>query len=357
MTGRKGDFPEPIKRALAKRSSFRCAFPSCGAPTSGPSAETDVSTSNTGVACHIVAAADGPKARRIHPDWTAEERAHITNGIWMCQTHGKLIDDDESTYTVEMLLSWRHFSELRARLSQEQRENLELSPSILINESFPDCQVEISSLPAVLTAIGTAIEGSCMEQIWGVHESRAIRDALIEIAINSLVHGLAEKVELVIQSKSVRIIDNGNIFNPLNLIDREGRGGTKAICDLVNEYSSSLYVNYIHENSQNITVFSLVRSQGEIRSLTTCTVEVPEDAFWRDEIRVVFPPNCGKVYLMFPPFFALSWARRMPEVIANAVPTGQKVVLVGECLSRGVIDELRKHIPGVDVINFESRIE
>jgi hypothetical protein len=34
---------------------------------------------------------------------TPEERKHINNGIWLCATHARLVDRDESVYTIEEL--------------------------------------------------------------------------------------------------------------------------------------------------------------------------------------------------------------------------------------------------------------
>ena len=98
------DFSADVREALAHRAGFMCSFPGCTTPhTSGPSAEADTATSNTGMACHIIAASSGPGARRAVPGATASEITDISNGVWMCYTHGKLIDTDEHSYAIEML--------------------------------------------------------------------------------------------------------------------------------------------------------------------------------------------------------------------------------------------------------------
>ena len=43
-------------------------------------------------------------------------RSDIANGIWLCQTHAKLIDDDELTYTVAVLRDWKEAAEHMAAL-------------------------------------------------------------------------------------------------------------------------------------------------------------------------------------------------------------------------------------------------
>jgi hypothetical protein len=102
MTKRnRDDFSEPTKRALAYRANHRCSFPECGKPTSGPSDESPDKHVNIGVAAHIYAAAPG--GPRSAPEMLPEERAAITNGLWLCQTHSKLIDADQVRFTADVL--------------------------------------------------------------------------------------------------------------------------------------------------------------------------------------------------------------------------------------------------------------
>ena len=68
------------------------------------------------MACHIYAASNGPAARRVNTSLSVDELRSIDNGIWMCYTHGKLIDADEATYTPEMLKYWRKLAERKAQL-------------------------------------------------------------------------------------------------------------------------------------------------------------------------------------------------------------------------------------------------
>lgn len=43
-------------------------------------------------------------------------RSDIANGIWLCQNHAKLIDDDELTYTPAVLRDWKDTAEHMAAL-------------------------------------------------------------------------------------------------------------------------------------------------------------------------------------------------------------------------------------------------
>jgi hypothetical protein len=91
---------------------MKCSYPDCRTPTSGPDGGDGIT--NTGVAAHISAASPG--GARYDETLTPEMRSDITNGIWLCQTHAKLIDDDELTYTPAVLREWKETAEHMAAL-------------------------------------------------------------------------------------------------------------------------------------------------------------------------------------------------------------------------------------------------
>jgi hypothetical protein len=81
-------------------------------PTSGP--DGDGGVTNIGVAAHISAASPG--GARYDETLTPEMRSDFANGIWLCQSHAKLIDDDELAYTVAVLRDWKETAEHMAAL-------------------------------------------------------------------------------------------------------------------------------------------------------------------------------------------------------------------------------------------------
>lgn len=70
------------------------------------------------MACHISAASSGSGARRYSSD--DENRKSISNGIWMCYTHGKLIDNDENRFSISMLMDWKKIAEEVATIMVEK---------------------------------------------------------------------------------------------------------------------------------------------------------------------------------------------------------------------------------------------
>lgn len=98
------DFSEAVKRSLAQRVGYLCSDPSCRASTSGPHTEPNKAV-NIGVAAHITGAA--PNGPRHDAALTEEQRASAENGIWLCQNHGKLVDNDEERFPVALLRAWK----------------------------------------------------------------------------------------------------------------------------------------------------------------------------------------------------------------------------------------------------------
>ncbi len=112
------EFSAAIKDTLAKRVGFRCSNPGCRQATSGPQEDAH-GVVNVGVAAHITAAsAGGP---RYNPNLDSAERGAIANGIWLCQTCAKLVDSDETAYSVDRLRDWKRTAEATAADELESR--------------------------------------------------------------------------------------------------------------------------------------------------------------------------------------------------------------------------------------------
>ena len=83
------EFTSTTKDHIAKRVGYLCSNPDCRCSTIA-AAVTHDGIVNVGVAAHITAAAPG--GPRYDSTLSREQRRHHTNGIWMCQTHGKLVE-------------------------------------------------------------------------------------------------------------------------------------------------------------------------------------------------------------------------------------------------------------------------
>jgi hypothetical protein len=98
------NFNQQTKEIIAKQAGYLCSNPDCRAPTVGAALGTD-GIQIVGVASHINAASVG--GPRYDSSMTPEERRHHTNGIWLCQTHSKLVDGDDKTFPVGLLRKWK----------------------------------------------------------------------------------------------------------------------------------------------------------------------------------------------------------------------------------------------------------
>jgi hypothetical protein len=96
----------PTVKRLFAVSGNRCASPKCATPLVDPQ-----SGSIVGEVCHIKG--DKPEAARYDPNQSNEERHGFDNLLLMCNVHHKVIDDDESAYTVERLAEMKKDHETR----------------------------------------------------------------------------------------------------------------------------------------------------------------------------------------------------------------------------------------------------
>ena len=116
------DFPLGTKELLAKRVAYRCSNPRCRQVTSGPQ-EDPTKVVNIGVAAHITAAsADGP---RFDPSLTPDKRRSAENGIWLCQSCAKLVDNAPIRYGVDVLHQWKALAETTAARELEQQRSFD----------------------------------------------------------------------------------------------------------------------------------------------------------------------------------------------------------------------------------------
>ena len=117
LNAMRDDFLDPIKELLAKRVAQRCSNPSCRQATSGPQDDPQKAI-NIGVAAHITVASPG--GPRYDPSLTPDQRSSSQNGIWLCQSCAKLIDNDPIRYSVKVLNSWKEAAEYAAAMALEK---------------------------------------------------------------------------------------------------------------------------------------------------------------------------------------------------------------------------------------------
>ncbi|MEI7489556.1 MAG: hypothetical protein WCJ72_19490, partial [Chryseobacterium sp.] len=179
------DFTEGTKKIIAERAGYLCSFLGCGQLTLGPSTESDISISRSGMACHINSAAPGKGARRHNPNMTSTERSHANNGIWMCYTHGKIIDTDESRFTTDILKHWKLIGEEVAQIMTERKCNYNEALSIFKSSNLITDKYSLQGLGNETELIGNTLKDCCIEVSWGLSSENMTRDYLIELTRNA----------------------------------------------------------------------------------------------------------------------------------------------------------------------------
>jgi len=137
------DFSLKTKELLAKRVAYRCSNAGCQQQTSGPQ-EDSTKVVNIGVAAHITAAStDGP---RFDPSLTPEKRRSAENGIWLCQSCAKLVDNDPIRYRVDVLRQWKAVAETSAARGLEYRRSIDTDSEqvfMKLESMMPDLLAEM----------------------------------------------------------------------------------------------------------------------------------------------------------------------------------------------------------------------
>lgn len=162
MTRARDDFTLQVRRVLAERVAVRCSR--CERTTSGPNSDPEKSV-NIGVAAHITAAAPG--GPRYDASLSSEDRKSADNGIWLCQTCAKLIDNDPELYPVEVLREWKRGAEARASASVSGPATSSGSPG-----ASPSASLLAGEVDRLATQISEMVEQDLGRMIQAWHEGR-----------------------------------------------------------------------------------------------------------------------------------------------------------------------------------------
>jgi hypothetical protein len=275
-------------------------MPSCRAQTSGPSDNSASAGSNVGVAAHIAAAtADGP---RYDPAQTPDERSAIENGIWLCQSDAKKIDDDEARYTKELLVGWRELAEERARSEQgvAASTQMPLQRTLVPAQIAFECQTATLSQEVhdFLLSIGAPLA-------WGGHYE-LVRMVLYEIALNAVKHGKARSLTAESDHASITFRDDGQPFG-IDQLRAGGRGGSQAVAHLKGFAGGSFSIR--SRRSEGHNEWTLVDEVGVSGANSPCSMvfEGPYDQLrWEARERIEVLDDCPEVHVYPPALWSYS---------------------------------------------------
>ena len=276
---------------------------------------------------------------------SSDDRSSIENGIWMCFTHGKLIDTDESRFTIPMLMKWKVLAELRARLSLDQGRTIDLSPKDLTDMTFAGEKFTVGGVGTgeENRIIGDALINSCVTVIWGQEPTRCIRDAMIELARNAFAHGKATQFSVEIHGRAIKLTDNGAEFDVRTLPTLASRrGGAHAIEYLLEKYSDKLVINYRRFGDENEVNIALVHTLKDVRDATPCTVTISHRDIWKETVKIEVHESCKTVYLILTPYVTVSDVYGLAQLLEKRGPDPRQFVFVIDDASESVRGLLRK---------------
>lgn len=343
------NFSQPTKRKLAERAGFCCSYPRCNAVTIGPSSEGDSSTSNTGEAAHIAAASAGKGARRYDYDMSSEQRSSIHNGIWCCNTHAKLIDTDEVTYSVEMLKKWKLLAERRAQIRQAKGSHIENYNQDLVTLGLAPDNVQVIASANINETIGKAVELSWLADICGNEVSYMLRDFLIEHSRNALTHGKANSVDINFHSNSIEIIDDGVEFPICQLITGNSRGGGKALKALRKTRALGHISSRRIDDEKNSIHIPFVVRPSELPAVNPCAIELSQDILFGGELDVTLFNACDRAYIVAPDFTSYSEGPMYKNLLEKLISEQPNTVLILPKVSTNVLTHFQELFPSVGI--------
>lgn len=324
-------------------------------PTTGPSSESRLGVSRIGMACHIYAAADGPAARRVDQTRSMAELKAIENGVWMCYTHGKLIDTDECTYSPELLKDWRDLAERRAHLRLEFSGAVDLSRVA----SLPLARAKMDLLePDTGHRIEGFLRASAMAQSWGNDEALGTRDLLIELARNALTHGRATGIRLEATVDSIHLSDDGQVFPLKELLRSAGKRGGAAALEAISTMHDQLVVFHRATENGNLVTITRIEMSPESPALSPCSFTLTGG--WPNATSAIefveSHGECETVFL-FPTLGILSYSDlfKLSDEIKQRGMSGRDIVLAMQAHSVGILNFVEREMPNVRLIELKRR--
>lgn len=280
------DFSRSVIRRLAESAGQRCSAPACRAQTVGPSATRKGAISQNGEASHIAGAAkNGP---RYDPQMSPQERASYENGIWLCATHAKMIDDDSKRFTKQLLKSWKARAEAEAGKALGR-------PLYFDSRRLARHSIRIAAREDLWPALHGFVWDIGLHS-WGEECASIVTNCTYEIALNHLIHNSrSSPVDVKADDWGISIVAAGPKFGIAELIAAaNGRGGQASLVALRKHYSGLLQASYSYspwENEWNIRNILIDGNAGpcavDVRDLNEGNAQpYPERLARCDEIQI-----------------------------------------------------------------------
>jgi hypothetical protein len=219
-----------------------------------------------GVAAHISAARPG--GPRYDPSLSREERQALNNGIWLCQNHAKIVDDDEARYTRELLIAWRATAEDLAR----EEQGLPMLGMAGGSRKLVAYRTQFGrDLLNLREGIHDFLEDVGATRAWGDHYD-LVRMVLYELALNAIEHGTAQQVEIESRPGMVMMRDRGQRFG-IDDLRKGGDGGYQSITDLETDAAGTF--SLVYRDGHGLNEWSVIDQVISDGANTPCGILAP----------------------------------------------------------------------------------
>lgn len=316
-------FLKAARDVLEREAGFRCGYPSCRVPTIAPSNSSRSGLSQVGSAAHITAAS--PNGPRYDAQMSHEQRSSHDNGIWLCQTHAKLIDTDVARFPTDLLHRWKR--QLRHLNQRAVGLGLDIASQTEMIRLVRSRTLAGASLDYISEWVGDFLAETGATVVWGRELADASRLVLTELVWNDLQHGGATWARLQSRGYTIRVATDGAIFSVDQLLLTDSPRGGHASADVFRTaYRDTHVLRHVPTARHNTHVITDMRGgpgKHNPCSISTSDLDRPHRSALLDRFL-----GCPEVHVYFP---SRTWTLSggSTQLQALAIPEGSAVVLHG----------------------------
>lgn len=243
------EFTQEVRETLAAEAGYACANPSCYAPTQA-AGSTKKQIGSVGEAAHISAAAPG--FARWQPGMGSATRKSAANGIWLCRTHAREIDIDADRHPISLLHRWKRRARVRAIRLRGVPVGARPEPRVELVRNTQWIH-DLQNRDDIYCWLEHFLTDSGAVGFWGTSRCSALLLTLYELILNASQHGGATRAHLRARGFRIDLVHNGSNFNPNELLNSQGNGGSQALRDLFEVFGNSITVGHQHNGAVSTT--------------------------------------------------------------------------------------------------------
>ncbi len=250
-----------------------------------------------------------------------KELSDIDNGIWLCRSDAKLVDDDDIVYTVELLRGWRE-----AHLADNVRKQ-DLDPRIS-RRLFPTTTtVNLLDIPeeGIASVASRFIQGVAAAEAWGDDVAAPTASLIAELVKNAGDHAGAPDATLTATRHAIVVTYTEPAAAPFGRDDLEqsdhGRGGQGRLALWTKRFGTRFRLSSRHaEGRRTWTVRNLSVAPDVFAA---CTISTNDRQLSAPRLQ-----GCAEIHLVVERVMSMSdapgvlaavdqWASRLPVLVTS----------------------------------------